>query len=209
MGLLTLHIVNEAIFRPIKENKFQYVIYHKFFAPPIRSAAEVGANPSEAEALDRAYIAQDPLSAEQQWEKVVFYRMADIWRGRLSPSAPRCDACGKDTACAARHTYAGPCGGGSIAFRSAVGTNKDLSVVLTAKGDVYTELALVEIVNRLVEVLAAACDGKLSAASLTAASASSESRKAKCVVAIDEMFFGAHLDTTDVDTILKASKLKV
>ena len=101
-------------------------------------------------------------------------------------------------------------GGGAICFRSAVGTAKDLSIVLTSVADgVYTETALVEIVDKLVLVLTAACDGKLSAASLAAESASSESRKAKCVVAIDEMFFGAHLDTTDVETILKASKLKV
>ena len=187
--LLTLHIVHEKIFAPVKENKFQYVLYHKFFTPPFPGNAD----------------------GEQIWERRVFYRMADIWRLQLQPSATVCPSCGPsaNSACTARHTYAGPCGGGAIVFRSSVGTARDLSVVLTASGEEYTEMALVEIANRLVEVLTAACDGKLSAAALAAGSASSESRKAKCVVAIDEMFFGAHLDTTDVETILKASKLKL
>ena len=187
MGMLTLHLCDQKIFKPVKENKFQYVLYHKFFAAPLPGNAD----------------------GEALWERQVFYRMADIWRAHLAPNVAACPSCGTGPACAARHTYAGPCGGGAIVFRSHVGTAKDLSVVLTARGEEYTETALVEIANRLVEVLAAACDGKLSAASLAAESASSESRKAKCVVAVDEMFFGAHLDTTDVETILKASKLKV
>ena len=57
-------------------------------------------------------------------------------------------------------------------------------------------------------MLVAVCDGKITSELLHSDKTGWETRKAKIIVALDEMFGNGHLEVSDTNFLLKQTKLK-